>query len=155
MIKIITAPEDYTNIEGGKFIFLAGTIDNGDSEDWQKDVCEYAKTLNSTQDIYIINPRREKWDPEAGTEEVEKQVMWELGALKRSSYILMNILETSKSPITLLELGIFKDNPGLYVFCKPGFYRYTNVKVVCKEFDIKLYNNYTTESIKKLLNLIV
>jgi hypothetical protein len=99
MIKIITAPESYEGLSG-KFIFLAGTIDNGESQDWQKEICDYAKTIETSRDIYIINPRRKEWNPEATEEDVAFQVRWELEALKKSSVIIMNILGSSKSPIS-------------------------------------------------------
>ncbi|MBP3732211.1 MAG: nucleoside 2-deoxyribosyltransferase domain-containing protein [Bacilli bacterium] len=155
MIKTITAPESYENLEG-KFIFLAGTIDNGESEDWQAEVSKYAEGLETTENVYILNPRRNDWNPNATEKDIEDQIKWELGALKRSEVIIMNILESSKSPISLLEMGLFgKDNPGFYVFCGPGFYRYTNVRVTAEEFGIKHYSDYTTDDIKKLIKLIV
>jgi hypothetical protein len=154
MIKIITAPESYEGLSG-KFIFLAGTIDNGESQDWQKEICDYAKTIETSRDIYIINPRRKEWNPEATEEDVAFQVRWELEALKKSSVIIMNILGSSKSPISLLELGLFKDNPGLYVFCGQDYYRWTNVRVTCDTFGINYYGFNSIENIKRLLNLVI
>lgn len=157
-IKIVTAPESYDNFgDDCKFIFLAGTIDNGDSYDWQKDICEFAETLDTGDgETYVIcNPRRERWNPRAGREELREQIEWELKALKRSGLILMNILEDSKSPITLLEMGLFKDCPGLNVFCPSGFYRFMNVEVTCKEFGVRLYETNETDNIKEILRSYV
>lgn len=150
-IKIITAPESYEGLSG-KFIFLAGTIDNGDSEDWQKEVCDWLKDQVVEDDYVICNPRRAKWNPNAGHDEFIKQIEWELGALKKSSLIILNILGTSKSPISLLEMGLFKDNPGLRVFCPPEFYRFDNVSVTCREFGISLTTDYSVSDIKKVIS---
>lgn len=37
----------------------------------------------------------------------EHQVNWELEHLEKADLIIMNILASSKSPITLLEMGLF------------------------------------------------
>ena len=59
---IVITPET----EKFKSIFLAGTIDNGDSIDWQKKLIEKFKDI----DIKIYNPRREHWDKKASKEEL-------------------------------------------------------------------------------------
>lgn len=155
IVRIIEAPEKYDAKENEIKIFLAGTIDNGDSENWQKEICDYAKTLEPSRDVVIFNPRRENWNKTPDPEELENQIVWELENLERCDWIFMNILGTSKSPITLLEMGLFKNNPGLKVFCPPEFYRFDNVRVVCDRYKIKHYKEYTTEDIKKLLYMVV
>ena len=53
---------------------------------------------------------------------------------------MMNILPTSKSPISLLELGLYaRSSHKLIVFCNPNFYRFNNVKQVCKMYNVPLY----------------
>ena len=155
MIKIVTAVEKYEVKPGDVCVFLAGTIDNGSSQDWQVELLESLKDYKTDKNVIIFNPRRKEWNPNPSKEELDEQIEWELEALSRSNYIIMNILGTSKSPITLLELGLFHSNPGLYVFCPPEFYRYENVRVSCKKFGIKHFDNNSTENIKKLLNLLI
>lgn len=41
-----------------KHIFLAGSIDMGDSIDWQDDLTNKI----GDRDAYIFNPRRDEWD---------------------------------------------------------------------------------------------
>ena len=63
--------------EDGSFtkIFLAGTIDMGNSVDWQAQLKEY---FSGKEGRYILyNPRRGSWNGGAGGE-MEYQVNWEL-----------------------------------------------------------------------------
>lgn len=54
------APEK-TSVPKGHFsIFLAGTIDMGNSEDWQAELSK--KLLKEINNIIIFNPRRDDWD---------------------------------------------------------------------------------------------
>jgi hypothetical protein len=130
-------------------IFLAGTIDMGDSEDWQHEVKlrfeEFAeknkdKVTQKNSSIHLYNPRRlESWGD--NKEEMEYQVNWELDHLEKANIILMNLLPNSKSPISLLELGLFARSKKLFIICPPEFYRYDNVRIVTERYKIKLYNN--------------
>ena len=122
-------------------IFLAGTIDMGNSEDWQRKFVEEVKTWDLYgQDYVIYNPRRDEGfgdDPK----EFNYQVNWELDRLESSKNIVMCILGTSKSPITLMELGLFARSGKLEVICEPNFYRYGNVKITCERYNVPLYDS--------------
>lgn len=134
-------------------VFLGGTIDNGNSEDWQKEVCEKLMKLN----IIIFNPRRDPWPSDAGDKVVDEQIKWELDRLKESDLIIINILPDSKSPISLMELGLYAQSYKLMVFCDEKFYRYNNVKNVCEMYNIHLFNNNSSDFIadKILQSLVV
>jgi hypothetical protein len=119
-------------------VFLAGTIDNGESLDWQSAVAEELMAQNTKQPIFVYNPRREKWPDGSDRDEITKQIKWELHHLEKADLIVMNILPKSKSPISLLELGLFAKEGKVKVFCQPSFYRYDNVRVVCETYGIKL-----------------
>ena len=75
-------------------IFLAGTIDMGNSRDWQAELL-----------------------------------------------IIMYIIGSSKSPITLLEMGLHARSGKLIVACEPDFYRYDNVRITCAYYGIPLYSS--------------
>jgi hypothetical protein len=46
----------------------------------------------------------------------------------------------TKSPITLLELGLHaRDN--LFVCCSEKFWRFGNIEVVCDRYDIPLFTS--------------
>ena len=139
---IVITPET----EKFKSIFLAGTIDNGDSIDWQKKLIEKFKD----SDIKIYNPRREHWDKKASKEDLEYQIKWEQEHLDNADSIVMCLLDDSKSPISLLELGLYAQSGRLMVFCNPSFYRYTNVKLTCQKYDIPLYE-FNLDNIKRII----
>lgn len=134
-------------------IFLAGTIDNGQSKNWQSDVVDRLKNVN----VQVLNPRRTKWDPNLeqsiNNPSFVEQVNWELDSLQRCDIILMNILGDSKSPISLMELGLFASSGKLMVTCGLDFYRRGNIEVVCDRYDIPLYDTLD-ELITNLLKKI-
>lgn len=121
---------------GSKTVFLAGTIDMGNSVDWQHEFVESYKN----EKITFFNPRREYVEGGFITdpEDFNYQVNWELSHLESADKILMFISGTSKSPISLMELGLFARTGKLIVVCEPNFYRYGNVKIVCERYKIPL-----------------
>jgi hypothetical protein len=150
-MEVIKAPHSISkNYNGrGKRIFLAGTIEMGNSEDWQSQVEEALINTRYT----LLNPRRDEWDS-SWEQKIEnpqfyQQVNWELDALDKSDIIIMNLLPDSKSPISLLELGLYANSGKLLVCCPDGFWRKGNVEVVCERYDIPLYDN-----LEELLNTI-
>ena len=50
----------------------------------------------------------------------------------------MVLLDDSKSPISLLELGLYAETKKLVVFCTPNFYRWDNVRLTCEKYNIEL-----------------
>lgn len=133
-MQVITAPErkPITN----QSIFLAGTIDDGKSEDWQSKLIEEL----SDHEITILNPRRNNWG-DLSDNELRKQITWELDHLEKADIIFMYIIGTSKSPISLLEMGIHIKDLKLIVVCEPEFYRYENVKITCEYYNAELYDS--------------
>ena len=131
-------------------IFLAGTIDNGDSEDWQTKICKLIEecTTNS-KPIAVYNPRRDDWPEDDQTKLIEEQIKWELEHMDKADLILMNICGDSKSPITLLELGIHSKENKLIVFCPDNFYRFDNVKVTCERYGVPLISTKKIEDFVK------
>ena len=133
-MQVIIAPErkPITN----QSIFLAGTIDDGKSEDWQSKLIEEL----SDHEITILNPRRNNWG-DLSDNELRKQITWELDHLEKADIIFMYIIGTSKSPISLLEMGIHIKDSKLIVVCEPEFYRYENVKITCEYYNAELYDS--------------
>lgn len=143
MAKVIKPLKEVSIYNSNKTIFLAGTIDNGNaSDDWQPKACEALKDY----DVNIYNPRRDKWEgsweQSIKNKDLVNQVEWELHALKKSDFILMNILGDSKSPITLLELGLHAQSGKLMVACPKDFYRYVNIYVTCKKYNVPLFETF-------------
>jgi hypothetical protein len=118
-----------------KTVFLAGTIDNGDGSNWHEDLIENCQDLNVT----FFNPRRKEWPTSPTREEMEYQIKWEQHHLDRADLIIMCLLDNSKSPISLLELGLYAQSKKIIVFCNPAFYRWDNVRLTCEKYKIPLY----------------
>ena len=120
-------------------VFLAGTIDNGDSTDWQQELINTINNVELKRPTSIYNPRREEWPSSDDHREISRQIDWELSHLERADLIVMNILANSKSPISLMELGLFAREGRLIVFCPKSFYRFDNVREVCKRYEVPLH----------------
>ena len=124
---------EYKKEPDGKLtVFLAGTIDNGKSIDWQQ---ELIKGLSDRDDIVLYNPRKASWDPHAGDVEVVNQILWELEMQDKVDIVVMNILPYSQSPICLLELGLHlgRQKP-LILLCSRDYWRYNNVMVTAARY---------------------
>ena len=138
-MKEIKAPNKYDK-EQRPFVFLAGSIEMGAAIDWQKDVVKRLKKEGGT----ILNPRRndwnKSWEQSVDNPKFKRQVEWELDGLDTADYILMYFDPKTKSPISLLELGLFHDK-NIIVCCPDGFWRKGNVQIVCEKFGIYLVDN--------------
>lgn len=130
------APTEYPKDDGKLSVFLAGTIDNGESDDWQHNISEQLKDC----DVNILNPRRSDWNPDSGIDDLKNQINWELDALEDATLIIMYLAPNSKSPISLMELGLNTGKP-MVVCCPDGFWRKTNVDVVCERYQIPVIDD--------------
>lgn len=136
-VVMLMAPEKEKTSDLGIKVFLAGTIDGGASENWQRKFYEELKK-RCHDTVTVFNPRRDDW-PDDGSDEVRNQIRWEHEHMDKADIIVMNLLPDSKSPISLMEIGMFADSGKLMVFCQEDFYRYDNVDMVCDRYDIPLY----------------
>lgn len=139
MATVIRAPESIPETDK-KFLFLAGSIDNGEAEDWQATV----ENELSDQDIIILNPRRSEWDSSweqsINNPKFKEQVEWELDGLDRADRVLMYFAMESKAPITLLELGLMAGKNKLIIVCPDGYWRKGNVEVISSKYDIPIFS---------------
>lgn len=144
MTRVYKAPESYPKLGDGElYIFLAGSIEMGNAEDWQSKVTEYVQ--KNHPEAHILNPRRDDWDSSweqtIENEQFREQVEWELNALEDADVIVMYFDPNTKSPISLLELGLHANTGKSMVVCCPdGFWRKGNVEVVCNKYGILLVN---------------
>lgn len=108
----------------------------GAAEDWQ------AKAISDLHNssVTVFNPRRLDWDSswiqDINQPQFLQQVEWELDHLEAASLILFYFDPNTKSPITLMELGLLAAKKNLVVVCPKGFWRRGNVEIVCRRFDI-------------------
>ena len=109
----------------------------GKAEDWQK------RLINSLSDkpFIFLNPRRDDWDSSweqtIENPEFKLQVTWELTGLEMADVIVMYFDPETKSPISLLELGLHARTKKLIVVCPEGFWRKGNVDVVCEKYVLR------------------
>jgi hypothetical protein len=135
-------------------VFLAGSIEMGVAENWQPRVGKYLDDRNVT----VFNPRRDDWDSswkqEIGNEQFYGQVSWEMTALEISSCIFMYFDPATKSPISLLELGLHAADKKMIVGCPDGFYRKGNVQIVCERYNIRFISGDAKSVINDMLSLV-
>ena len=130
-------PQEIARDKSFTRVFLAGTIDMGNSRDWQKEI---HGTFSKTGGRYILfNPRQEHWDA-TRPGEMDYQVRWELDHLEEADMIVMYILGSSKSPISLLEMGLHAKGGKMVVICEKDFYRYDNVRITCEYYNVPMYD---------------
>ena len=126
-------------------VFLAGSIENGAAEEWQKKMLDFLRPY----DIMVFNPRRYDWDSTWTNDnpELHKQIQWELDHIKEANLIYFYFDENTKSPISLLELGLCV---GLYknivAYCPDKFYRRKNVEVTLLQNNRSLLTNIFEQS---------
>jgi hypothetical protein len=122
-------------------VFLAGSIEMGKAEDWQVRI----ETELKDYPITIFNPRRDDWDSsweqKSTNPQFNYQVNWEMNSLEEASIIFMYFSPETKSPISLLELGLHAEDQNMIVCCPDGFWRKGNVEIVCQRHRIPLHNS--------------
>lgn len=123
-------------------VFLAGSIEMGVAEKWQEKVI----AALSDKPIRFLNPRREDWDSswkqDIDNDNFVEQVIWELSSLELAQIVIMYFDPNTKSPISLLELGLHAKEQKLVVLCPEGFWRKGNVDVVCEYYGINQVDTF-------------
>lgn len=131
-------------------VFLAGSIEMGKAENWQAKI---EKALSDLP-IVILNPRRDDWDSSwkqsITNPKFQEQVEWELLAMDTATIIPMYFDPNTKSPITLLELGLHAKDKKLIVCCPNGFWRKGNVDIVCKRYKVVMARDIEEDMIQKI-----
>lgn len=139
-MKVIYAPNQIHPSDCLK-IFLAGSIEMGAAENWQDKVIREFEH----NDVTFFNPRRPDWDSSWGQSiddpRFVEQVEWELDALESADDIFMYFDPNTKSPISLLEFGLYVQCPTLWVCCPSGFWRKGNVDVTARWYDLPVYED--------------
>ena len=121
-------------------IFLAGSIEMGLAENWQDRIID----IFQKEKVIFFNPRRDDWDSSwlDTSAQFNEQVNWEMNALELSDIIFMYFDAQTKSPISLLELGLHADSRKMIVVCPDGFWRKGNVSVVCTRYNIPMFKTF-------------
>jgi hypothetical protein len=123
-------------------VFLAGSIEMGAAVQWQKQLA----LLLSPLPITVNNPRRGHWDPaatqEAKNDAFRHQVEWELSALEKADVVCFFFDVNTKSPVTLLELGLWAHSGKVVVCCDKRYWRSGNVHIVCERYGIPYVESF-------------
>jgi len=133
-------------------IFLAGSIEMGKAADWQTIACDHLTDFASI----IYNPRRPDWDSSweqcIESPQFNAQVNWELDRINAADIVVFVFDPDTKSPVTLLELGIVAASKAksAFVCCPNGFWRKGNVDILCEREGINTY-----ETVDDLLKDVV
>lgn len=127
-------------------VFLAGSIEMGTAELWQEKVVNAFKF-----NVTFLNPRRDDWDSsweqDLNNPNFYEQVTWELNHLEKSDYVIFYFDPNTKSPITLLELGLMIGEHGgnkILVCCPHGYWRKGNVDIICQRYGVPMFENLDT-----------
>lgn len=153
-MKIIKAPNEYRddNSQANTFkVFLAGSIEMGAAENWQNELIqvmeEFEVFRQGKKEIKILNPRRDDWDSSwiqsIENKQFTEQVEWELNAMNEADVIVLWFDSKTKSPISLLELGLHAQDKKMVVYCPDGFWRKGNVDIVCERYGIPHFETRT------------
>ena len=141
-MKVIKAPDSIKDHGSFLSVFLAGSIEMGQAENWQarveKELSDYSDEL-----LTVLNPRRDDFQVNAvqsiDNPYFNEQVTWEMNGLNDASYILMYFHPETKAPVTMLELGLYADHCTIIAVCPEGFWRKGNIEMVCHAYDIPLF----------------
>lgn len=151
-MKTYFAPQKPNTLDQTFKIFLAGTIDLGNSENWQSkltdDILINVAEYHEEYPISFFNPRRPDWDnsikQDINDPRFAEQVNWELDMLESVDLIVMHLLPKSLSPISLLEFGFFScySPEKLIIFCDDDFWRKGNVDIVAQRQKVEVATNW-------------
>lgn len=157
MSIILHAPNKFPLVPLGIFtkVFLAGSIEMGNAEDWQSRIASDF----SDENVIFLNPRRPDWDsswdmnPTPGSK-FHEQVTWEQDHIDSADIVVFYFDPKTQSPITLLELGSCLDRKDCLVCCSPDYFRYGNVKITCDRHGVDVVHTYEefTKKLKEMLD---
>ena len=125
-------------------VFLAGSIEMDTAENWQNKVINELSNYNITFFNQMRDSWNSTWKQEITNPQFKEQVLWELNSLEQADIIVLYFDPNTKSPISLLELGLFARDKKIIVCCPDGFWRKGNVDIVCEKYNILQVANLNT-----------
>lgn len=120
--------------KGKEYFFLAGSIDYHLQSNWRQEIIN--KTGSS---VHFFDPTRIDHN-ELSNFKMKEHIKWELDALDISDKIILNFLPNAKSPISLVELGMYVSTSKLIVICPNEFYQSRYIKVLCNKHKTSIFN---------------
>lgn len=123
--------------EGNKdYVFLAGSIDLKLKGNWRNKLIDIVGNK-----VHFIDPTISNHD-ELDDNQMKKHINWELDALNLADKVFLNFLPDSKSPISLIELGLYVRTPKLIVVCPDEFYQSRYIKTLCEKYKVTIFNDF-------------
>lgn len=121
-------------------VFLSGSIEMGAAVDWQVDL---VNELKDVPNLVLLNPRCDDWDSSweqsIDNSQFREQVEWELHGMELADAVVFYFAPYTKSPVTLLELGLIAHaKSNVAVCCPAGYWRKGNVDIVCRRYGIHM-----------------
>lgn len=158
-MKVFKPPNSYPRLEEEyphtPVVFLAGSIEMDTAEKWQDKLIGRFEGVN----VVFLNPRRDNWNnsiPQT-IENIDflTQLNWEFYGLEESHMIFMYFSPNTKSPISLLELGLCAATKRMIVVCPKEFWRRGNVEFICMKYGISLYDTFNegTDALERYLGV--
>jgi Nucleoside 2-deoxyribosyltransferase like len=140
-MRVIHAPSLVDSV-ASPTVFLGGSIEGDTAVRWQDEVIRHLVTVSGT----LLNPRRPAWDNSWETNIVNpvfrEQVEWELSGIETSDIIVFYFDPTTRSPITLLELGLAIGlQKKIILACPNGFWRKGNVDIIAARHAIPVHTS--------------
>lgn len=134
-----------------KSVFLAGSIEMGKAENWQK----AATDLFVENGFVVFNPRREDWDStwiqSHENPQFLQQVHWEDTALEAADHIIVYLQPGTLSPISIGEVYLHAKSNKMVVICPEGFWRKGNIDYVCFRYNVPQFHT-VEEAMNYLIN---
>ena len=119
----------------------------GKADKWQDRTKFYFK---AHEQVTFLDPRRDDWDSSwkqtLEDDNFVDQVDWELDNLEKCDIMFLYFDPSTKSPISLLEFGLYaRSNPEKLICCCPeGFYRKGNLQVTGRKYGVKILDHFET-----------
>lgn len=141
-----------------KTVFLAGSINNGQSLNWQEPLSQ--EIIREVQGSWVFNPRRDDWDASwkqsFHNKVFRKQVEWEIHHLNKAETVFFYFAaKGGMSPISLYELGyLVGTKKKVIVYSEKEYPRLGNLEVyfALKHFDLYVDFGEAKKELFKTLN---
>lgn len=134
-MKIVKPLDSLSSIEDDRFIVFLG---GGMRKPWRNTLIKKLEKLK-LEKLIIIDPSVDDYDP-ADTKKFPKQTDWEHEGLEKSDIEVFHFDDSSESPISLVELALYK-SPNTLIHIEKGYKRDYYVEYLAKRFDLHMVDN--------------
>lgn len=154
-MQVVYAPTPYSFPRDKISIFLGGSIELGQADNWQQRLTGFLTGKPYSDKLVLLNPRREDWDQSIPTQDPDhpvlaEQINWELVCQDKADLVIYFFAADTISPITLFELGLYRDRQPV-VGASPAYKRYGNLKLTAKHFGFPVHTGW--DNFLRALNL--